>query len=433
MLLALTLLLSQSGAPLPALPKADAVKFRELLAEALVEDKAATKLLASAKALQAKYELDSLLAALREGPLLRDAQPKPRGKGKSAEKLEEFGSVLYGFSFEHDGLTLRYGVDVPKDYDPRKPAALLLDPGHGTGAKLDLKGKADFLPFYRGQVERAGLENVLIARTEIVEQLGADGLAGSRPEDEVAQVFDAFFRDLCSRFAVDLDRVWASGLSQTGFWAWELAHQRSDRFAGIAPMSAVSAQQTHYLANFLHTSVFVLHGDQDKTCPVAQPRATLPKLVELGVRAKLVEVPGAGHDVAVWARLNEGLVWLAERPRERYPRRLAKALQTTRQPWCYWLRVDELEREGPGEAGAAPTATLTAEIVGQKVTITSKGVKKLSLALSGELLDLAQPVTVEWNGRRVDERRHEPSFARAVELALEKVDWSALYTVRFAP
>jgi poly(3-hydroxybutyrate) depolymerase len=39
-----------------------------------------------------------------------------------------------------------------------------------------------------------------------------------------------------TRFAVDPDHVYVTGLSQTGYWAWFLGAFRADRFAGIAPM-----------------------------------------------------------------------------------------------------------------------------------------------------------------------------------------------------
>lgn len=427
MFAALMLSVFQVEAPKPPLPKAEANKLGQLLADALADPKATSKALAAVKGWQAKYEWDSLVAALRAGPRLDKGAPKARGKGKRAEQIETFGNVLYGFTFEYDGVVYRYGVDVPAKYESDRPAPLLIDPGHGTGADKDTRGKADFLPFYRGQADRAGLEHALIARTEIIEQIGVGGQRGAKPEEYTGAVFDAFFRDLTSRFAVDLDRVMVAGLSQTGFWAWELGHQRADRFAGIAPMSAVSVQQARYLENFLGLSVFVLHGDVDGVCPVAQPRATCKELERLGVRTRYVEVAGAGHDVAVWARLNEGLVWIGEKPRERYPKRVAKALQTTAQPWCYWVRVDELEKEGSGEAAGTVAGSVVGEVEDQTVRITSKGVKKVSVALAREMLDLSRVVIVEWNGKRVFEGRVERSFVKCVEVAIEKVDWSATF------
>lgn len=415
-------------ATLPKVSKADATKLREQLAAALAGDgKALKQLETTAKSLGSKHEFDSLLAALREGPALPNGAPKPRGKGKDAEKFEPFDNVLTGLSFQYGKDTFRYCVDVPKDYDPTRPVPVILDPGHGVGAKEDQRGKAGFTAFFRARADLAGLENALVVRTELVEQLGADGLAGARPEDEVAAAFDACFRDLASRFAVDLDRVWVTGLSQTGFWSWQLGLTRPDRFAGIAPMGAVTWSTTRYLDNLTNLAIYVLHGDGDTVCPVAQPRQTTKALAELGARVEYQEIAGGKHDGSTWVHLDEALRWLAERPRDPYPKKLARKLQTLQQPWCNWIRVDELAKSGTGKAGEAPTASLTARIEGQVVQLDSEGVERLTLCLSRELIDLSLPVTVVWNGKKELARKLELDFARSVALAVEKCDWRGTF------
>ena len=426
-LTALVFVALQAPPKLPEVPKAEATKLAELLGAALADPKDAGALEKHAGALQSKYALGSLVAALRKGPALASGEPAPRGKGKKAEKFESYGSVLYGFTFTHEDESFRYGVDIPREYDSKRPAPLLIDPGHGSGAKQNDEGKAGFLAFYRGHCDAAGLANALIVRTEIIEQIGADGLRGARAEDDVALVFDACFRDLCSRFAVDLDRVFVAGLSQTGFWSWQLGQARADRFAGIAPMSAVSAQQRFALANFANLSVFVLHGDQDPICPITQPRETVKQLQALGVRARLDEIAGAKHEVAVWQHLHEGLSWIAERPRDPYPVRVAKSVQTLRQPWCYWVRIERIAKEGSGEAGSPMTASLEAVREGQAIRVTSKGVEELTLALSSDMLDLERPVTVTWNERKAFEGSPKRDFARCAAVALEKVDWRGTF------
>lgn len=414
--------------PLPKLPKAEATKLREGLAAAFAGDeKAAKQLATSAKAWSAKYDYDSLLEALREGPLLPKGEPKPRGKGKNAEPFEQFESVTTGFTFTVGKDSFRYAVDLPKNYDPSKPAPLLLDPGHGGGAQQDQKGKAGYLGYFRHRAEAGGLDGALVVRTEIIEQIGADGVKGARVEDEVSAVFDACFKDLASRFAIDLDRVWVAGISQTGFWSWQLGITRPDRFAGIAPMGAVTWSTNGYLPNLANLSVWIAHGDADSVCPVAQPRKTSKELAELGVRVLYKEVAGGQHDYSTWQHLGDGLAWLAERPRDPYPRKLAHHLQTREQPWCYWIRVDDLAKSGTGKAGQKPTASLSAQIVDQEVRITTEGVDKLTLSLARELVDLSKPVKVVCNGATKLERVLERDFARTLEIALEKCDWRGAF------
>lgn len=424
--LALTVCVQQPA--LPKIPKAEATKFAQLFTDALADPdpKNASKVTAAAKALQAKFEFASLVAALREGPLYAKGELKPRGKGKTAEVFETFGEVTSGFTFHSGDDVFRYCVDLPEKYDSARAWPLLIDPGHGSGAKMDAKGKADFVPFWRNQCTNAGVDAIVV-RTEIVEQIGADGLKGARPEDEVALAFDRCFRDICSRVHVDLNRVWVSGLSQTGFWSWQLGLERADRFAGIAPMSAVTWGTRGYTVNFGNLAVYVLHGDDDKICPVAQPRATCKELEALGVRLVYKEIAGAGHDGRVWGQLPDGLTWLAARPRDPYPKKIAKSVQTLAQPWCNWICLDALEKTGPGKAGSPPTGVVKASIDAQTIAIESDGVTRCTLALSGELVDLSKPIVVTWNGKKRFEGKLERDFARTAQIALDKVDWTGTF------
>jgi pimeloyl-ACP methyl ester carboxylesterase len=426
---ALILALGPGGAQeLAPLPASEARNLRKAFAEALAEPggRGVRKLTSLAGKLEAKYALADLLAALREGPELAPTASKPRKVGRKKEELREFGSTVVGYLFESGGNLYRYAVDLPEGYDQGRAWPLLLDPGHGGGKDLDDKGKADFVPFFRGHARSAGLD-CIVARTEIIEQVGTGGVRGALPEDEVARALIDCVADIAGRFRLDPDRVYAAGLSQTGYWAWYLGRARPDRWAGLAPMSAVTWQVDRYLENLVGIPVFVLHGDADETCPVEQPRRTCARLEELGGSVRYVEIPGAGHEVGVWKRLGEGLGWLREKERARYPKTIAAALSTTRVSWYWWVRVDELEREGEGLDKSAPSGRLEAAVEGQEVRLRTEGVRRLTLCLASELLDLDQPVEIEWNGKKVHSARVPRSFERTAELALEKADWSALY------
>jgi len=431
MLLALAMTILQAPAK-PALPAAEVTKFRTAFADALADDSKSGSLVAQAKKLEAKHALDSLIAALRAGPKLPAGDPKPRAVGKQKEKLEKIGDVTVGFLFESGKDAYGYLVSVPKSYDPSKPVPVVLDPGHGTGAGKSLREKADFTPYFRNHADEAGLSGALVVRTEIVEQIGADGLKGARPEDEVAAVFDDLFRDLLSRFAVDPDRIYVAGISQTGFWAWYLGRARPDRFAGIAPIAAVTWQVDRYLDCYANLPAYVVHGENDPICKVAMPRKTTKLLADLGFPVTYVEIPGGEHGGPVFGRLGEALESLAKESRDPWPKRVRRALSTTKTPHAYWVRVTELTKEGDGKAGSAPVATVDAAVEGQVVTITSTGIDAIELSLGPELLDLAQPVEVVWNGKPAHSGPVAPSFADAVERALAKADWRGAGSARLA-
>lgn len=423
----LLLAIALTQAAKPALPAAEGTKFRVAFAEALADpDAKRSKLVGLAKTLEAKYALDSLLDALREGPKLPSGDPKPRKVGKDKEKLQQIGDVTVGFLFESGKDTFGYLVAVPKKYDPAKPAPVVLDPGHGTGASKTPAEKADFTPYFRNSADSAGLGDALVVRTEIIEQIGADGLKGARPEDEVAAVFDDMFRDLASRFALDLDRIYVGGISQTGFWSWYLGRARPDRFAGIAPIAAVTWQVDRYLDCYRNLPVYVVHGENDPICKVAMPRKTTKLLEDLGFPVTYVEIAGGEHGGPVFGRMSEALGALAKQPRDAWPKHVSRSFATTHAPHAYWIEALKLEKEGDGKAGSAPVATIDAVVAGQTVTITSKGIAGIRLSLGAELLDVEQPVDVVWNGKEVHAGKLETSFESAVERALDKVDWRAV-------
>jgi hypothetical protein len=245
-------------------------------------------------------------------------------------------------------------------------------------------------------------------------------------------VFDAFFRDVFSRFRVDPDRVYATGLSQTGYWAWFLGAFRADRFAGIAPMSAVTWHVDPFAGNVLALPVAVLHGDADAVCPVVQPRRTCALLARLGVDVQYREIPGAAHDYATWKHRPAGLTWLCAKPRARYPRRVSKSVRNTSGPWCSWLRIDAVEEETKGIAGGRPAAGVDGEVEGQTIRVFSDRVTALTVCLSSDMVDLAKPVEILWNGKSVHKGVVKTSAATLFEIAGAKCDWSATFEAAVA-
>src|SRR5688572_6970526 len=127
-LLVLTAVLPQEPKPLAA---ADARKFRAAFGEALAANEPGEwkAVVAQARTLERAHGRAALLEIVAEGPERERGLPKARKVGKKKEAFEEFGRVTSGFAFAYDGRTFGYAVDVPKDYDGKKPFALLIDPG----------------------------------------------------------------------------------------------------------------------------------------------------------------------------------------------------------------------------------------------------------------------------------------------------------------
>ncbi len=399
--------------------------LRELLAPVLFEHDEDARSKAIDAWLERAGTIDPLTVSeiVRQGPL-RDATG---AAGREGEDLTRIGSTALGYTFESHGLTLRYAVDLPRGKASESPRPLLLDPGHGSAAGDTDAVRAEMMASWRARMQEADLDDWILARTEILEQVGTDGVRGALPEDEVAAIFDDFFRDLAGRFAIDPDRCYVTGLSQTGFWAWYLGAMRADRWAGILPTSAVTWQVDPFLSNLQVLAVCVMHGTADEVCAIAPVRATVERLARLGGPSTYLEIPGGAH-LDPFLQSARGLRWMAEHRREAFPRRISKSVATLAQPWCAWLRIEAIETSDRGVARAnrAPTAGIDGEIDGQTIRLASEGVERITLALAPELVDLARPLTVVWNGTTVFEGTAKLDPRVLLEIAGSKCDWSAV-------
>ena len=67
---------------------------------------------------------------------------------------------------------------------------------------------------------------------------------------------------------------------------------------------------------------------------------------------------------------------------------------------------------------------------GQTIRLYSDGVKRITLALASEMLDLDQPVVVIWNGKQVHAGKVERSLSTLLELVHDKVDWRQTFLAK---
>ncbi|MFK7744189.1 MAG: PHB depolymerase family esterase [Roseobacter sp.] len=80
--------------------------------------------------------------------------------------------------------------------------------------------------------------------------------------------FDAVLDDATDRFAIDKDRILATGFSAGGMMVWNLACARSDRFVGFAPIAGTFWLTPPETCEQPVKSLIHIHGDADKTVPL---------------------------------------------------------------------------------------------------------------------------------------------------------------------
>lgn len=111
---------------------------------------------------------------------------------------------------------------------------------------------------------------------------------------EQIDALTALLDEVQAKYAVDLNRVYVTGLSMGGFGTWSLATRYPERFAAIAP---ICGGGDRFLANRLkNLPVWVFHGAKDPTVPIQASQEMVEALKKVGADVQFTVYPEAQHD-----------------------------------------------------------------------------------------------------------------------------------------
>jgi predicted peptidase len=112
---------------------------------------------------------------------------------------------------------------------------------------------------------------------------------GWEPEEVIA-----LLDEVQSKYKVDPDRVYLTGLSMGGFGTWETATQHPERFAAIAPICGGGRP---FMARRLkNLPTWVFHGEKDNVVPIKRSEEMVEALKAAGGDVQFTRYPEAGHD-----------------------------------------------------------------------------------------------------------------------------------------
>jgi predicted peptidase len=104
----------------------------------------------------------------------------------------------------------------------------------------------------------------------------------------------ALIDDISSKYKVDPDRIYVTGLSMGGFGSWRLAAYAPERLAAIAPICG--GGETYWTKQFVQLPVWAFHGAKDTAVPLERSQSMIDALKKNGGDPKLTVYPEAGHD-----------------------------------------------------------------------------------------------------------------------------------------
>ena len=119
----------------------------------------------------------------------------------------------------------------------------------------------------------------------------------------------ALLGQLQTRFYVDRDRSYCTGLSRGGHGTWNWASQYPGDFAAVAPVCGFGDPAR--VAAMKRVPVRAYHGDQDAAVPLSKQQACVDALRAAGGDVSFTVYPGVGHNSWIQAYEDPGLLpWL---------------------------------------------------------------------------------------------------------------------------
>ena len=109
------------------------------------------------------------------------------------------------------------------------------------------------------------------------------------------EVMNGLLDEIISKYKVDEDRVYLTGLSMGGYGTWAWVQDSPRRFAAVAPIcGGGTPRRVRALKNM---PIWVFHGAKDPTVPIKEAQDMVDALKKAdAVEVKFTVYPEAGHD-----------------------------------------------------------------------------------------------------------------------------------------
>jgi polyhydroxybutyrate depolymerase len=167
-----------------------------------------------------------------------------------------------------------YDLHVPSSYNSQKPIPLVLA-FHGVGA--DGKGMAKMT----GLSQLAEQSGFIVVYPDAIRKHW-DARRGSQPEttNDVGFI-SALIDDLGQRYTLDRRRIYVTGFSNGGTFAFRVACELSNKITAFAAISATMPENVSRTCKPVKPmSVLLMHGTKDSVIPYGPPGRALLSLAD---------------------------------------------------------------------------------------------------------------------------------------------------------
>lgn len=322
-----------------------------------------------------------------------------RGKRSYPPGLKDRATIDFACP---DGKTRQFTYILPPKHSPARPAGLLVwlhgairQPAPGGGA-----GEA--------QMFRPAVEDLIVLGPSTY-----DGVEWGAPACR-ALVLHALDW-MKARTNVDENRVFLAGDSDGGRGAYAIAETLAHHFGAAVPVIGAPGGVTRFL-NLRNLPWFAINGAKDSIFTIDRVRESIEGMRATGIDLEWKLLEEGGHDPRFFLQFREEVrAFLKKHPRDPYPKRIDWCVDPSREDHgggfpadtFRWIRIEEagaaerestFEDDGKGYVSRdLPRVQATRD--GNRVEVRTRGVKRVTLLVSDQMLDLAKEIEIVVNER----------------------------------
>lgn len=384
---------------------------RKWLGQWLRADAKAAKKLASTMPGGRRPSIQRITKLLDAGPVFEKAAP----------------GLHHGRTFTAGGETWTYTIALPDGYSPKKRYPVLIDAGHISMKNAPDKAAGNALMNYVRQID----EPIIGVRPRILDRLARDG--DKRYFDHAKSVaaaipaFREMLRTLRREHAIDANRVYITGISAAGYWAWRFGAALAGEIAGIIPVAAVTHQVRYGWPNFRNLSVTILHTRDDPTCKFVFAEQAHEALKKLGGPVDTIYRDAGGH-LASFGDVRTAWPAATKAPRPAAPKHVTFHWQRNEECGAvYWLDVEAAKERAFNYPTSSGHVDARVDEETNTIHVQSENAKRITVYIADGLVDLKRPVKIRLNGKTVHTKRIRPDARMMLRVARERGDTTLRY------
>jgi predicted peptidase len=108
--------------------------------------------------------------------------------------------------------------------------------------------------------------------------------------------FEPLYAEITSKYRVDADRVYITGVSMGGGGPLEIAKKHPEKFAALVPLCPWNSG-IDGICRLRNIPIWTLHGTRDEVVPIAETHEKVAKLKECNANVKFTALDNEGHSI----------------------------------------------------------------------------------------------------------------------------------------